>query len=367
VVVTSSGEAPPPPSAEFSVAPTSGGAPLLVKFRDQSVGILQSWAWDFESDGIVDSTSRNPSFSYTAAGVYSVSLTVANTGGSSTVRKWGLITVAAPPPPSPGDAVLVGAGDIAACGSTGDEATADLLDGIPGTVFTTGDNVYETGTSREFADCYDPSWGRHRTRTRPSLGNHDYGSAGAAPYFSYFGASAGQAGQGYYSYDLGEWHIVVLNSNCSEVGGCDTGSPQATWLRADLAASGAACTLAYWHHPLFSSGQTAGMISVQALWQTLEDGGADVVLNGHAHVYERFSPQTADGVASPTGIRQFTVGTGGKSLSYFGTIRANSEVRSAQTFGVLKLTLRATGYLWEFVPVAGWTGGPIDAGSATCH
>jgi PKD repeat protein len=367
VIVTSSSGTPPPPTADFSAAPTNGGAPLIVKFRDESVGIPQSWAWDFQGDGIVDSTSRNPTFMYTAPGTYDVRLTVTNAGGSSTLTKVGLIAAAAPPPPGAGDAVLVGAGDIADCGSSGDEATASLLDGIPGTVFTAGDNVYETGTTRELANCYDPSWGRHRARTRPSLGNHDYGTSGAAPYFAYFGSNAGEPGKGYYSYDLGDWHVVVLNSNCGEVGGCGTGSPQETWLRADLAASSKSCTVAYWHHPLFSSAQTSGTSSVQALWLALEDGGAELVLNGHAHVYERFAPQTASGVASPTGIRQFTVGTGGKSLSSFGTIRLNSEVRSNLTYGVLKLTLRATGYLWEFVPVAGWSGAPIDAGSAYCH
>jgi hypothetical protein len=159
------------------------------------------------------------------------------------------------------DPVFVGAGDIASCTSTGDEATANLLDTIPGTVYTTGDNAYESGTASEFENCYDPSWGRHKARTRPAVGNHEYYSTtNASGYFGYFGAAAGDPSKGYYSYDLGSWHIISLNSNCSFVagGGCAAGSDQEKWLRADLAAHPNACTLAYWHHPLFSSGPTSG-------------------------------------------------------------------------------------------------------------
>jgi hypothetical protein len=260
------------------------------------------------------------------------------------------------------DAVFVGAGDIAACASDGDEATAKLLDNISGTVFTTGDNAYAGGTADEFADCYAPSWGRHKGRTRPSAGNHDYGTAGAAGYFGYFGSTAGEPGKGYYSYDLGAWHIIVLNSNIS----VETGSPQEQWLRADLAAHAVTCTLAYWHHPRFSSGLVHGSDSfVQPLWQALYDYGADVVLVGHEHNYERFAPQDPSGNANPArGIRQFVIGTGGRSHYPFGIPIANSEVRNDDTYGVLKLTLHSTSYTWEFIPEAGKTF--KDSGDAAC-
>ena len=260
------------------------------------------------------------------------------------------------------DPVLVGAGDIAHCSSNGDEVTASLLDSIDGTVFTTGDNVYPDGTSEEFANCYDPSWGRHKSRTRPSPGNHDYHTADAAGYFGYFGAMAGEPGKGYYSYDLGAWHIIALNSNIP----VEAGSAQEQWLRADLTAHPVACTLAYWHHPRFSSGTVHGSNpSLQPLWQALYDYGADVVLVGHEHNYERFAPQDPSGMADAArGIRQFVIGTGGRSHYSFGTPIANSEVRNDDTYGVLKLTLHPTGYTWEFIPEAGQTF--RDSGDASC-
>ena len=264
-------------------------------------------------------------------------------------------------------AVLVGAGDIASCSSSGDQATADLLDGIAGTVFTTGDNVYPDGTAAEFTNCYDLSWGRHKGRTRPAAGNHDYHVPGAAGYFGYFGTAAGDPAKGYYSYELGSWHVIVLNSNCEETGGCGAGSAQERWLREDLSNSDAVCTVAYWHHPRFSSGSDHGSNSTyQAFWQALYDLGADVVLAGHDHLYERFAPQTPTGAADATfGIRQFTVGTGGKSHATFASPMPNSQVRNGTTFGVLKLTLRATGYDWTFVPEAGKTF--TDSGTGSCH
>ena len=211
-------------------------------------------------------------------------------------------------------AVLVGAGDIASCGSSGDEATAALLAGIDGTVFTLGDNVYDSGTAAEFATCYDPSWGRYRARTSPAPGNHDYVTANAAGYFGYFGAAAGDPSTGYYAYDLGGWRVVAINSNCAAVGGCQAGSAQERWLRADLAAHPAACTLAYWHHPRFNSGEHGNSAEMQPIWQALYDAGAEVVLSGHDHHYERFAPQAPDGSSDPQrGIREFVVGTGGRS------------------------------------------------------
>ncbi len=262
--------------------------------------------------------------------------------------------------------VLVGAGDIASCASVGDEATAALLDEIPGTVFTAGDNVYDHGTPVEFARCYEPSWGRHRARTRPAPGNHDYGTPHAAGYFGYFGEAAGPSERGYYSYDLGAWHIVVLNSNCGAAGGCGPGSPQERWLRADLAAHPAACTLAYWHHPRFSSGPHGGSTAVRAFWQALYEAGAEIVINGHDHLYERFAPQDPDGrLDEEHGIRQFTVGTGGAGLYAVRRRAPNSEVVNTATFGVLKLTLYPDRYEWEFIPVPG--GGFTDRGSGSCH
>ncbi len=274
------------------------------------------------------------------------------------------------PTPVP-DPILVGAGDIALCGSGGDEATAQLLDaifsgGTHGNVFTAGDNVYNSGTASEFADCYEPTWGRHKGRTKPAPGNHDYLTGGASGYFGYFGAAAGDPSKGYYSYNLGSWHIIVVNSNCSEVDGCDAGSPQEQWLRADLAANPAACTLAYWHHPRFSSGLHGSSTLTQAIWQALYDYGAEVVVNGHDHDYELFAPQDPNGEPDPqVGIRQFVVGTGGKSHYSFGVPIANSEVRNGDTYGVLKMTLHSTSFDWEFVPVAGKTFS--DSGSQSCH
>jgi hypothetical protein len=265
-----------------------------------------------------------------------------------------------------GDPVLVGAGDIATCGGSGDEATANLLDGIEGTVFTLGDNAYTSGTPTQFANCYDPTWGRHKARTKPSAGNHEYLTADASGYFGYFGAAAGEPGKGYYSYDLGDWHIIVLNSNCSKVGGCQSGSLQGQWLRADLATHPNTCTLAYFHFPLYSSGEHGSMTNVRPFWEALYEENADVVLSAHDHNYERFAPQDPYGVAdSPRGIREFVVGTGGGALRPFGTVKANSEARDSATQGVLKLMLHPSSYDWQFVPVEGNTF--ADSGSGQCH
>ncbi len=222
------------------------------------------------------------------------------------------VVLAAPPLLAAGGraAVLLAAGDISSCRSSGDEATAKLLDGLTGTVATLGDNAYQSGTAQEFADCYGPTWGRHKARTRPSPGNHDYGTAGAAGYFGYFGAAAGDPAKGYYSYDLGAWHVVALNSQCAETGsGCEAGSAQERWLRADLKAHPARCTLAYWHHAPFSSGAThGGDPATRALWRALYDHGADIVLAGHEHNYERFAP--VDGNRDRArGIRLFAAGS----------------------------------------------------------
>ncbi len=224
-------------------------------------------------------------------------------------------------------AVLVGAGDIADCTTDHDARTAELVEGIAGTVFTAGDNAYEAGAPAAFRDCYGPTWGRFRDRTRPAAGNHDFVTRGADGYFGYFGPAAGRAPGGWYSYDAGAWHVVVLNSNCDAVGGCDAASAQGAWLAADLAAHPARCTLAIWHHPRFSSGEHGGDPRADAFWRALYAAGADVVVNGHDHDYERFAPQAPDGTADQAGgIREFVVGTGGKELRGFRSSAPNSEV-----------------------------------------
>jgi hypothetical protein len=263
--------------------------------------------------------------------------------------------------------VLVGAGDIADCRDlSGAEATAKLLDQIPGTVMAVGDLAYPDGTKENF-ECYDRTWGRQKARTRPAPGNHEFHSSAATPYFDYFGAVAGAPGDGYYSYELGAWHIVVLNSECVDVGGCGPGSREEKWLRADLAAHPSSCTLAYWHKPLFSSGGAHGNdLEVTPLWQALYDAGADLVIGGHDHNYERFAPQNPQGESDPVhGIREFVVGTGGKNLRPFGPTKTNSEVRNNEAFGVLRLTLRPKSYDWQFISQQGKNF--TDSGSTNCH
>ena len=337
--------------------PVSGTVQLTATASPPKSSTTFSWT---TSNAAVAQVSANGLVTGVASGTAVIRATSGAASGASTV------TVTASPPPS-NDPVLVGAGDIAKCTVTGDEATAALLDNIAGTVITLGDNVYDSGTATEYSNCYGPSWGRHLSRTRPTPGNHEYGTTNASGYFGYFGAAAGDPAKGYYSYDLGAWHIIVLNSNssCTTIS-CAAGSAQDAWLRADLAAHTNVCTLAYWHHPRFNSGAAHGNnTAVANFWNALYAAGADVILNGHEHVYERFAPQTPSALADPNGIRQFTVGTGGASHYTFGTIQPNSEKRDGNTYGVLKLTLHATSYDWEFVPVAGATF--TDSGTGSCH
>ena len=324
------------------------------------------------STSVPDSTSTSTSMVTTSvpASVSTSTTRPATSAASSTSTSVAGTARPYAGPATPGRgqvATLLAAGDIASCNSTGDEATAALLDNRPNAVVATlGDNVYESGTPGEFANCYDPTWGRHKGRTHPSLGNHDYGVFRAAGYFGAFGPAAGEPPLGWYSYELGDWHVVVLNSNCSVVG-CMTGGNQERWLREDLAANQTACTLAYWHHPRFSSGTTHGSDpGVQALWTALYEAGADVVLSGHEHNYERFAPLDPTGKPDDArGIRSFVVGTGGRSHYPFGPPLPGSQVRNDNTFGILALTLRATSYQWQFVPQAGKTF--TDSGSANCH
>lgn len=261
--------------------------------------------------------------------------------------------------------VLVGAGDIAGCAWSSDEATADLLDNIPGTVFTAGDNVYVAGLPLEYTACYDPSWGRHKARTRPAPGNHDYDTPGALGYFAYFGGAAGAPDRGYYAYRAGDWQVIVLNGECDAIGGCGKGSPQEQWLRSELTTRPADCTLAIFHYPLFNSGSKGPNPVGRDLWQALYEHDAEIVVSGDEHLYERFAPTDPAGRATAQGIRQFTVGTGGAPLSKFAAIQPNSEARIAGVYGVIELTLSASSYSWQFRPVAGQT--VTDLGTAPCH
>lgn len=278
----------------------------------------------------------------------------------------------------PTDPVLVGAGDIASCAQDDDEKTAALLDQIVATtvesgaeavVFTAGDNAYESGTLAEYEQCYGPTWGRHKERTKPVLGNHEYELGTADGSFQYFGAALGDPTEGYYSFDVGRWHVVVLNTgdHCDIVE-CAAGSAQEQWLREDLAASDAFCTMAIWHEPLFTSGPSGGTTRfLVPFWRALYEFGADVVVNGHEHNYERFAPQTPDGLLDEAqGLRQFVVGSGGNGHRSFDVPRAvYSEVGSDDTYGVIRFTLHPGGYDWAFVPVEG--AAFQDSGSAECH
>jgi hypothetical protein len=259
--------------------------------------------------------------------------------------------------------VLIAAGDIGCATTQGGQATATLIQSLTGTVATLGDNAYPDGTSSDYRRCYAPGWGHALARTRPSPGNHDYHVSGASGYFNYFGARAGPSRRGYYSYDVGSWHIVSLDSEIN----AGVSSPQAAWLRNDLASHPSKCTLAYWHKPLFTSGRThPPEVAMRPLFTVLYNAGADIVLSGHNHQYERFAPQSPNGQAAPSrGIRQFVVGTGGVSLYPFASARANSQVRYNGGYGVLKLSLNSGSYSWRFISVAGKTF--TDAGTASCH
>jgi hypothetical protein len=253
-------------------------------------------------------------------------------------------------------------------------ATSDVLAQAKlAAVLTLGDAQYGCGGYSAYQQAYGATWGRLKSITHPTPGNHDYTTAGgsgcdpsgrAGGYFDYFGAAAGQYGRSYYSFDVGTWHIISLDSQCSAVGGCGPGSPEETWLRADLVAHPAKCTLAYWHYPVFSSGIGLNRPDALPLWDDLDRMGADVVLSAHDHDYERFGLQHANGSASPRGMREFVVGTGGRMRHAFAAVASNSQVRDNTTWGVLELTLHPSSYDWRFVPVAG--GKFTDSGSSSC-
>jgi acid phosphatase type 7 len=272
---------------------------------------------------------------------------------------------AEPSQPLPAETILV-AGNIATCGTTNDETTAAVLDTLPGTIFTLGDNAFPDGSAEAYRDCYEPSWGRHKARTYAALGNHEYNSGAATASFDYFGQRVGPRDLGYYSVDLGNWHIIVLN--ISDAKGFEEGSDQDRWLQKDLKENSKACALAIWHGTRFFSSNTVGWTSnafVTPVWERLYAAGVDVVLNGQQHQYERFPPMTPTGTPDEAqGIRQFNVGTGGESTEMPIALAQHSEALS-DAFGILKLTLDAGTYSWEFVPVV--PGQFSDTGSGTCH
>jgi hypothetical protein len=288
-----------------------------------------------------------------------------------------------PPPPPPATVRIAAAGDIAcAPGATMTSQTCQhgavsdlLVAGDYAAVLALGDTQYYCGSLAAFDQAYDPTWGRVLSRTHPVVGNHEYltsgdgdctqANAGATGYFDYFGAAAGTRGQGYYSFDVGAWHLIALNSNCGDAGGCGASTPEGQWLAQDLAAHRNRCTLAYWHIPLFSSGGRAAQ-NTAPFWSQLYDAGADVVLTGHDHIYERFAPQRPDGLAdAQNGIREFVVGTGGANHTSIAVVEPNSEVRDVTTFGVLELTLSDGSYAWRFRPERG--GRFTDSGTTACH
>jgi hypothetical protein len=259
------------------------------------------------------------------------------------------------PPP---DTVLLAVGDIASCDVSADELVGELAARLEGTIALLGDIAYPRGSHDDFANCFDPTWGPIRSRLRPAPGNHEYETKNASGYFAYFGTAAGQIGEGWYSYNLGSWHLIALNSNCDAIGGCGRGSRQLAWLVADLAAHPAECILAYWHHPRWSSGRHGTNAMTDALWDALAAAGADVVLFGHDHDYERLEPID--------GMRAFVVGTGGRSLyAWPDSPLPETEVRANDTYGLLELTLGPADYAWEFIPATG--GSFTDAGTGTCH
>jgi hypothetical protein len=269
------------------------------------------------------------------------------------------------PGPTPGpivrSTVLLAAGDVGFCGSQGAVDTGEMLDSQEGTILAVGDLAYPHGSIQDYTMCYDPVWGRHKIRTKPSPGNHEYESPGAQPYFDYWGSAAGPAGLGYYSFRAGDWLVLSLNSNLP-VGNT---TAQAQWIRQELTTNNVKCTLAYFHHPLYSSGPNGDNARLAGLWQLLYELGVDVIISAHEHLYERYAPMTPDGVRNDAkGIRQFIVGTGGASPYTIQRLHPLSEVQ-VTTYGLLKLTLTDVGYQWEFLRVGG--GGRLDFGQDVCH
>jgi hypothetical protein len=321
------------------------------------------------SSSSTSSSTSSTSTSTTQAPTSTSTSSTTTTTLDPTTSTLGPTTTAAGAGSSSSDPTIAAAGDIACDSSTAgattchQAATADLLAAGGFTaVLGLGDHQYPSGALADFNAYYDPTWGQVKAKTYPAPGNHEYQTSGAAGYFSYFGDRAGPTGRGYYSFNVGSWHLVSLNSEVSTA----AGSAQETWLQADLAANSQPCTLAYWHKPLFSSGPHGNNASVKPLWDALYAAGAEVVLAGHDHDYERFAPQTSSGAADASrGIREFVVGTGGKEHYSISSTKPNSQVHNTDTFGVLKLTLHPDSYDWRFLPEAGKTF--TDSGTGPCH
>jgi len=331
------------PGARFHGS--TGGRRLNAPIVDMAVTPAGAGYWLAGADGAVYAFGTAPYHGRTTAGAPVVGI------ASPASTAWRTLLVA---------------GDVAACDSPGDEITSSMLDGFEGTVVVPGDVVYETGTTEDFEVCYDPSWGRHKHRTRPAIGNHEYISGGEA-YWDYFGEHmAGPRQKGWYSFDIGSWHVVVLNSNCTKVG-CGPDSEQQRWLRADLLANPALCTAAVWHHHRFSSGNFGSQTTTAPLFQALYDNNVDVLLVGHEHNYERFGEMDPEGhVYVGRGVRQFVVGTGGRNLIPMrDALIEGTQVRQAEAFGLLRLNLDEGGYRWRFVAEPGK---PFtDTGRDRCH
>jgi hypothetical protein len=311
----------------------------------------------FVNPGASGTTNGDGVFAADFRSVRAVSRTISAVAGGVTLSQTATVQVMP---------VLVGAGDIAVCTVLSDDAVATLLDSIPGTVFTLGDNAYEHGTAAEFTTCYAPTWGRHLSRTRAVAGNRDYDTPGATGHYGYFGAAANPSGgtgneAGYYSFDLGAWHIVALNTEVATA----SNSSQMAWLLQDLTGRADQCVIAMWHKPMWGS-SSAGSGSAVPLWETSAAADVEVVLNGHAHIYERLTPMDAQGNPSATGVRQITVGTGGVNLGGFSSDPPTSVVRDRDTHGVLRLVLYPDRYRWEFIPAPGF-GSFTDAGTASCN
>jgi hypothetical protein len=369
--VTSSGESPLGPAVLVTGLTATPNVPIHV--HAQATGstpttlVIRAWAdgqpepqtWQFSA------TDSTPALQV-AGSVGLIAYANTNVTNAPLAVHFDDLLVTTTDPPRLVGEQLVGAGDISTCSGKGDEATARLLGFLPGTVFTVGDNAYPEGSAADFANCYDPSWGAQKSRTWPTIGNHEYNTADAQPYFDYFGAAAGDPGKGYYAYDIGAWRVYVLNSNCGVVS-CAAGSAQEVWFKTDLGLRNPQCSIAVWHHPRYSSGSEHGSsASVQPLWQDAYDAGVELVLSGHDHDYERFAPLDATGALDPSmGVREFVVGTGGAGLLTMNAALPNSEVRQSASWGVIRLVLGSGAFEWEFIPVAGSVFS--DRGSGTCH
>ena len=363
---------------EVTVSQPSGTGNVNLSVPNPPTGVTVSF--DPQTQKI---SSNNPSFTSimsidvsTSANPGNVSLEVqASAKGTTKILNLNLEVVeGTTPPPPPDDPVIVAVGDIACNTSSSTTTTcrhaqtSDRMMTInPDAVLTLGDNQYQNGELSNYNTYYDPTWGRAFDKTYPSPGNHEYGTSYADGYSNYFGSRTGDpTNEYYYSFEMGSWHIVSLNSNCSEegVGGCSTNSPQGIWLKNDLESHNNACTLVYWHHPRYSAGSHGDNSKMDYFWQLLDANNVDVALAGHDHNYQRFAPMDLTGSFDPNGVREFVVGTGGKSHYSLNTADSNLENYNTSTFGVLKMTLHDTSYDWEFV---GESGNTLDSGTWNCN